>query len=383
MKRHQLAFGFTKQTIFAPGSRGGKFYRNDAGDVRYGARSFASGSSSPAEFEGFRRAGVPIGVVAGLLSRPMQAEVVKHVSSGGHVFVDSGAFGVAKAAAKQGGGGKVDFSKVFGIYDTLVAGLTANHENLLLVMPDVIGKQAETHDLQRAYAKKIRGYIDAGVRVLVPVQLGELSPAEALEVSRRIIGRSDFATAIPANLSAFTAADLSNLAGAHPGRLHLLGIGGREKALNKLVGAIHAIAPETEITTDSNRLKGWVGYTDAAKTRPRLVTGHVKARLDEAMPEAARGIGRFGHLDETEFIADIAEHLTQKDYGEISAALALDGWKDAKQRVADGSIDDYGDWWYQLQREIWARHSTTAIQPRLRSDVIAEVAGAAMEGQRA
>ena len=352
-KAEQLRFDVQR-----PGSKGGKFYITSGGRVRYGVRAYASGSSSPAEFGGFADAGAPIGTVAGLLSRPMQAEVAKYVNAGGHVFVDSGAFG----AFRQGG--TVDFDKVFAVYDRLVLA-TRERQGLHLVMPDVIEDQGATQTLQQRYAGKIRRYMRAGVDVLIPIQLGRLRPADSYRRLRSMFG-DDFTVAVPSNEAAFSGRDLDSLAGARPRRIHLLGIGASRK-LKGLLNLINSRSPETVVTTDANRLRAWIG-------EGRPVTKRVKPILDEQMSAAARGVGEFGRYDETEFAGYIGSILTRADYDIIAEWLRLADWKEARARVADGSINDFGEYWSQIMAKLWERHTTPKVQPTLRRRVITEVA---------
>lgn len=356
MAGKQLSFD---RRVMAPGSRGGKFFLTDTGRVRYGVPTFASGSSSPAEFGGFADAGAPIGTVANRLSRRMQAEVATYANRGGHVFVDSGAFG---AFRKQE---TLDFERVFAVYDDLVR-MTKKRSGLHLVMPDVIGSQSETFALQERYGDKIRDYIRAGVDVMLPIQLGELSPAECMAHLRNRFG-DNFTVAVPSNEAAFSGEQLSNLAGAKPARIHLLGIGASAK-LKGLVKLIRAKSPDTLVTSDANRLRAWIG-------EGRDVTRLVKPRLDEGLHAGLGGSGEFAEYDETEAMGYARDWLSHADYQHIAETFQMDGgWREAKRSVEDGSVHRFGDWYDHLLMRLWEQRAKRSIQPALRRQAIAEVA---------
>ncbi len=110
---------------------------------------FASGASCYWDARGTIEAGKSVGVVAGDMP-PSTIQLVRtYASSGGKVFVDSGAFSAFKK------GETVDFEAVFSVYDQLLNGLPLSAlQSMHLVMPDVVGDQAATTALLGRYRKE-------------------------------------------------------------------------------------------------------------------------------------------------------------------------------------------------------------------------------------
>ncbi|MFK4136470.1 hypothetical protein ACI2KR_29975 [Pseudomonas luteola] len=102
-----------------------------------------------------------------------------HYPTTSQVFVDSGAF---EARRK---GIQLDWEVVFQAYEVIL-NMTDRPQGLSIVAPDVIGDQIETLHLWQRYSLRVQTWIDAGVRVIVPLQCGNLSAGDMLELAKRI-----------------------------------------------------------------------------------------------------------------------------------------------------------------------------------------------------
>ena len=139
--------------------------------------SFRSGASSPADFRGYMAARVPVGVSLAEIGPGSSTwrMISTYARSGGHVFVDSGAF---TAFTK---GRPVDFDRVMALYGRLAD--NAIGARLHLVMPDVVGDQAASFDLLARHRAAVIALISRRLDALVPIQRGPLSPRDCPRVS--------------------------------------------------------------------------------------------------------------------------------------------------------------------------------------------------------
>lgn len=131
--------------------------------------AFASGMSSLSDLQGAIKARVPVGVVATALTTAQTILTLpRYLNSGGHVFVDSGAFTAERT------GEPPNWDKVLSCYENLAA-LTVRPGALHVVAPDKVGDQDETLRLLAQHQPRIGALINAGVRVIVPLQVGKKS----------------------------------------------------------------------------------------------------------------------------------------------------------------------------------------------------------------
>lgn len=237
---------------------------------------FRSGATRPNDFDGLADAGVPIGVTATELSKPMTQRVVEHVNRGGKVFVDSGAFG-----------GTVDFDALMTRYHELADRIEPSQRaELYVVAPDVVGDARATQQLQADHGAQLRALTDKGVNVILPVQKSAdeslISQIHQLFVTiidgprnpRVVIG-------IPFNKAAFTAEEVADalrqLAVDKP-RVHLLGMGDRNAGYQAALATIRAAKPDVVLSSDSNRLAAMFG---AGRPAQQAVTAKVEERAPE------------------------------------------------------------------------------------------------------
>jgi|GEM_PF-4719257 len=271
--------------------------------------SFRSGASAPADFRGYVKAGVPVGVSLaeigpGSATWPM---ISAYARSGGDVFVDSGAF---TAFTK---GQPVDFDRVLGLYRQLAD--SAKGGRLHFVMPDVVGDQAASFDVLTKHRASVRALIADRHDALVPIQRGQLSPSASWDRVCNILGTDDFTLAIPSNEVAFDLDDIRELFSgtSRPARVHLLGVAADKAKLGSIVKLIHQLSPSTTITSDANRLRAKVG-------QGRAVTE------ESARQRSVLADDRWSTTDITELMDRVLEHtnwLTPAQVRQLASDLGV------------------------------------------------------------
>lgn len=136
-------------------------------DAIPGVTYYASGSNHAGEVLGFAESGIHVGVSARETRDLTEQALVFAVRRyGARVFVDSGAF--AELGRDGVLGEAPDWPEVLSLYQRLAGKIGPS---LTVVAPDKIGDQGETIVRMRAHAGPLRGLIDLGVEVLVPIQL--------------------------------------------------------------------------------------------------------------------------------------------------------------------------------------------------------------------
>jgi hypothetical protein len=253
---------------------------------------YRSGASARSDFSGFARAGVPVGVEIGSVSRPVEELLVEYNGAGGLAFVDTGAFGAFRR------GGRVDFDEVLARYRSLLA-RARRRGALALVMPDVVGDQGATLDLLLKHRDQVREFVAAGADVIVPLQKGALDLAAFYAVVVEALGTDDFRVGLPTREAAVGEGELLEfVAAVRPARLHLLGIA-RGRRFAPLVGHIAALSPRTHVSSDANHLRALVG-----SGRPLTVA--VETEIRERAAECSHtGDAAKGLPDETEFVGSL------------------------------------------------------------------------------
>ncbi|MGP4929254.1 MULTISPECIES: hypothetical protein [Pseudomonas] len=152
--------------------------------------------------------------------------------------------------------------------------MTAKPQGLSIVAPDVIGDQVGTLKLWTEHAERVRGWVEKGVRVIVPLQRGRLRAAEMLALAKQPFGTDRFCAGIPSNLEAMSADDCSTL---HHSDFHILGRVVMTNDLIEKIGALKANNPDANYTADANWLR--------ARTRKISIEANTLA------PDRSRGMG--------------------------------------------------------------------------------------------
>ena len=222
--------------------------------------AFHSGMSSRSDLRAAVDEGIAVGVVATLLDVSKSILVLpRHLDDGGAVFIDSGAF----AAFQKGN--VVEWSKVFSVYESVLT-MTARPAGLSIVAPDVIGDQLATLVLWEAHAERVRSWIAAGARVIVPLQRGQLPAGAMLGHARRIFQTDRFCAGIPSNLEAMSVEDCSTL---HHHDFHVLG---RVVLTAELAGKLSALLANNagaRYTADANWMRSRIRQISSEAERLR------------------------------------------------------------------------------------------------------------------
>jgi len=112
--------------------------------------AFHSGFSANSDLRAAVDAGVPIGVVAPLLSlAKVMLTLPRFLDASGHVFIDSGAYTAYQQKRD------VDWERIFGKYESVIS-MTVRSQGLSIVAPDVIGDQDGTLKLWEHYAHRVK-----------------------------------------------------------------------------------------------------------------------------------------------------------------------------------------------------------------------------------
>ena len=208
---------------------------------------FRSGASSKSDFLGYCLANKPVGVQIHLCSQAVKDLILEYNAKGGRVFVDTGSF---SAFTK---GVEVDFDKVFREYFSLLK-KAQSPKLLTLVGVDVIGQQGATLELLSKYKEEIYKLICMGADVIVPIQLGILSLAEAYKQTASILSTTAFRPGIPSNKkSASLEQILEFVTETQPKNLHCLGLASNK--FQNLVDKIKTISPNVHISADATTLR--------------------------------------------------------------------------------------------------------------------------------
>ncbi|MDD1009360.1 MULTISPECIES: hypothetical protein [Pseudomonas] len=230
--------------------------------------AFHSGMSASSDLRAAVDVGVPIGVVAPLLSlSKVFLALPRHLDSGGSVFIDSGAF----AAFQKGE--TVIWERVFQKYESVIL-MTAKPQGLSIVAPDVIGDQVATLKLWSEHAERVKNWIGKGVRVIVPLQRGALDAAQMLALAKDTFGSDRFCVGVPSNLEAMSAGDCSTL---HHSDFHILGRVVMTDELVQKIDALKANNPDANYTADANWLR--------ARTRK------ISIEVSSLAPDRSSGLG--------------------------------------------------------------------------------------------
>jgi len=329
--------------------------------------AFRSGNQSAVtDVVGFIKAGQDVGVTALGMTKPVRDAIVQHVAGGGNAFIDSGAFG--KTEIINGTGvPKINFKAVMAAYrklaaDVVVAGGTAG--NLYVVAPDVApafvhpsdpntvvprGTKGsyprsfpeETKAIQEAYGPQIGAALDAGLTVIVPVQIGPNTTSRAIEVVREFPGAM---IGLPGNQAAISDEHFADMLTAmaernvEPYGFHFLGIGEENKRFKTLVDMVHGTFPEAIITTDASRANALFGTTAAGT--PRKGTDAAEEIIDTQARAQVEADDADHELLITLYDGNLGE-FTADEIGQLLKATRADSIDALQQWIADDTLDEH------------------------------------------
>ena len=326
---------------------------------------FRSGNTrSPSDLDGYIKARQPVGVTA-LMSGPVRERVIAYAKDGGKVFVDSGAFGNPAP----------NWPAIIAAYGVIIDEAGDAASNIYVVAPDKVGDGDGTLKLQEKYTKQIDAWIDAGARVIIPIQQGPYMEVMASGTVARFQGAI---VGIPANKAAFDADGLRALiegikvrSGAEPFGVHLLGMGETNKAFQQMASVIAAGWPNAEISGDSNRTRALMSEGRPAHT---AVKEQTDARADDEVDyddpngDTTEISGQFYTASWKSFtpaeLLNLAvaidltvDEMTSFDEDDLAEAVDRSGLEDALQLA-----------FFRLAKARMARK----VGPGIRRDVIAE-----------
>jgi hypothetical protein len=152
-----------------------------------------------------------------------------------------------------------------------------------MVMPDVVGDQAKTLNLQDHYKNDIRELINTGNDVIIPIQKGPLSPAECWDAVISILGTTNIRVAIPSNAEAFSLVDLTNLLShpTPPQKIHLLGLTHANPRFRAKIAKILEYAPGTDVSCDGSRLRAMLGENRRITISQRALQHDIQQIINE------------------------------------------------------------------------------------------------------
>jgi len=347
---------------------------------------FHSGSTAYWDLRGYVLAGAPVGITATALPRGAAARrvvdtVTAYASGGGHVFVDSGAFGAFVA------GRALDFeSDVFPVYEQLVASCAAP-ENLRLVMPDVVGDPEASMALQHRHADRLQRWMHAGVHCIFPLH----SPTDSrfMRAIEHVAASLPFTIGVPSNLEAWSLPDLCRFCATHrPPRIHLLGLGDA-RTVQAFAEAVAAVSAGTEISCDSCSLLAHVGtgrrLTDRARTRLRDAVRWVMDDPKADMPFPALSTYVTQALWTPNFLAEEAVARIAAHFG-IDATRALEAARSEGLLAVLGPLDPDEEWMEDelfrfVRREVYGPELVRVLRGPIRAMEVARLAGYALPSE--
>lgn len=281
LKITRFVSGLSRLKDFFAGRHGGEPIGVDVGELGkepykdwYTDAMLDDGGDNPGAHQGWTNTGRASGIV----------EVGKAVLQGHDVFVDSGAYGIHQANMKRqqnpqqalGAGWSdlaLDFNQVMKRYDDIIQAIDTENAvqdpvewgHLHLVMPDVIGNQAETMALWGKHLSDIRALLpiqgqkwdmNRDTDAIIPLQKGALSLTELYQHAVDLFGTDQFRVGIPANAAAISTKDLAEfIRNVNPAKIHFLGVASPE-TLNPLIDVIKANAKgDIDITADSTLMR--------------------------------------------------------------------------------------------------------------------------------
>lgn len=257
---------------------------------------------------------------------PQQRRLAReHIERGWKLFLDTGAYPIFKHNTSEKGQasgqtlevpfdkpsvlykpgakkeGKIKEYNPFDLIDEILYDLDETQKSrVTVVMPDVIGDQQGTLDLQSKHIDRIKGYIDTGVEVIIPMHKtnpntkkskgrGEDSSLESVydgltaELDPQREGK--FRVGVPSNAEAINPKEFTDfIRNRKPKKIHLLGTG-YDLALgaDSKIGATRLHSPETDITIDTS--------TVARKAFLRKATPKDQERTDNLLGKAREKVG--------------------------------------------------------------------------------------------
>lgn len=280
---------------------------------------FASGANEAREIRGFHLANIPIGVAVSHVREEAICELMNNCSP---VFADSGAFSECIFTTDglptyPNPISDTEWRRRLAVYRRLAVALGPK---LSVVAPDRVADQRVTLLRLTRYRDDLAKVAALGAEVLIPVQNGELAPAKFYRAALEASGLN-LVPAMPMKKAATGFAEvLAFVQEVLPRRLHLLGMGYERSQARKLVSMLQTIAPDMEITLDSNRLRAVTGKGRVmTKTEAAMREEETQGVYAEVQSEALELSGR--RLDYTDSIAFPSSWATREQLQALAITI--------------------------------------------------------------
>lgn len=289
---------------------------------------FASGANEAREIRGFHLANIPIGIAVSHVREEAIRELLNNDSP---VFADSGAFSECVFTTDRQPTypkpiSDTEWRRRLAVYRRLA---TTLGPKLTVVAPDRVADQRVTLLRLARYRDEMAEIAALGAEVLIPVQNGDLAPAKFFRAALQASGL-DLVPAMPMKKAATGFAEvLAFVQEVRPRRLHLLGMGYERSQARKLVSMLQVIAPDMEISLDSNRLRAVTGKGRVmTKTEATMREEEPYGVYAEVQSEALELADR--RLDYTDLIASPSTWITREQLRVLAVTIGLttDAWAD-------------------------------------------------------
>jgi hypothetical protein len=343
---------------------------------------FRSGNQrDAAALRGYIQAGVPVGITAlkdngKPIDGAVRQMVVDYARAGGHVFVDSGVVGNPD----------IDFDQVMASYAHLAVDVgEEGAKHLYIVAPDMlrqlpdglwVGDPEKSRALQAQYQEQIRGFIAAGIQVIVPMQIGPDMAQHAIDTIAQFPG---LRMGLPSARAAITLERLQELMdtvayshGQYIAGVHFLGLSELNKKFDAFAAAVRAALPQADITADASRTSSMMRTGRPVHTEVKARTGARAAELIDAQADA----------DTTEMAGEFFrgnfEAFTPAELKTLADALNISVAQLKKEAGGAGgvqaAVDASGleDALFQKFHDVAMARMTRQEGPKARTEVIAE-----------
>ncbi|ARM86181.1 hypothetical protein [Marinobacter salarius] len=220
---------------------------------------YASGVLSPAYWKAYKASGRPLCVSATELGEKRLERVKRHVAEGGTLLVDSGAFIYMTRAEAM------PWSTVANRYFQ-IAKAASKDAKVAFTLPDAVGDQAKSLHALKNWGDRLIQCVGPDHECLLPIQTGELDPADYIKRAQKVLTKPFSGIAIPCGAAPMPPEklrDLRNLSPEEcPQRIHLLGISNKKKALATYTTALEDVWPTADITCDAVEFRQDVGKNE-------------------------------------------------------------------------------------------------------------------------
>jgi hypothetical protein len=309
------------------------------GDIEY-----VSGLEKLNALKGAIDAEEPMTILAGQVAKttiykgqkPAYMALVNYAQRGGIIMVDSGAFPAFKYNLKRAeaiekgkkvpkfpegafikqkdGTAKVDWDQVITWMEDFIKD-SGGGDNITFVAPDIVGDQAVTFKLQQKHGPRFNKMWDPspgqgdGVRIMLPIQLGDMSPSQAWTLGTRLLEVGQVTVGIPSNQNDFSDADVESLmteSKMRPSRVHFLGATTRTPALAGRIDIVREANPEAFVTFDAT--SKWRTQVGRPKAGPKPITkrrDELKQKRIEEEEERTWDMVQDLYTDPEEFLGSI------------------------------------------------------------------------------